>query len=88
MTVYHALQCKKGVRVTICHNDMADKWGSICASVLTPSDVAHKPLINYGGRRLVTVATAAELDHPCVQSLEDCNYLVPNQRSVGNERVG
>ena len=25
---------------------------------------------------------------PYVRSLEDCKYLFPNQRSVGNERVG
>ena len=25
---------------------------------------------------------------PCVRSLEDFNHLVPNQRSVGDERVG
>ena len=25
---------------------------------------------------------------PCIQSLEDCNHIFPNQRSIGNERVG
>ena len=24
---------------------------------------------------------------PCVRSLEDCNYLVPYQKSIGNEKV-
>ena len=26
--------------------------------------------------------------HPCVRSLEYCNHLVPNQRSINDERVG
>ena len=24
----------------------------------------------------------------CIPSLEDCNHIVPNKRSIGNERVG
>ena len=35
--------------VIIRHNDMTDKWGALCATDITPSDVAHESLINYGG---------------------------------------
>ena len=33
---------------------MADEWVTLCAAALTPSSVAHKPLIYYRGRRKVT----------------------------------
>ena len=45
----HALQCKKGRIIVAHHIDMADEWGELCSSALTPKYVAHKPLLNYGG---------------------------------------
>ena len=57
----YALQCKKGVLLTIRYNNVADELGALCAFALTPSDVAHKPLINYGWQWMVMLATAAEL---------------------------
>ena len=52
------LAVKKFGLVTIRHNDVVDELGSLCASAITPSAVTHKPLINYGGKRTVTGATA------------------------------
>ena len=59
MTVNHILQCKKGGLVGICQNNVADEWGALCASALTPSAVSHEPLINYGGKGSVMGATVA-----------------------------
>ena len=45
----HDLQCKKDWLIVAHHNEMADEWGELCSSALTPKYVAHKPLLNYGG---------------------------------------
>ena len=55
----HALKFKKGFLVTIRHKNVADDLGALCTSTLTPSAVAQKPLINYGGKRTVMGATVA-----------------------------
>ena len=60
MTVDHSLQCKKSGLITICHNNVADDWSALCASALTPLDIVHKPLMNYGGQQMVTGATVVE----------------------------
>ena len=56
----HALECQKGGLISIGHNNIADEWGALCASTLTPSSVADEPLINYGGRRTVTGEIVSE----------------------------
>ena len=46
-------------------------------------------ILNYhDSQSLITMLLIRFKVPPCVQSLEDCKYLVSNQRSVGNERVG
>ena len=54
------MQYKKGGLITICHNNVADEWDALCASALAPSAFSQKPLINYGGQKMVTGETAAE----------------------------
>ena len=54
------MKCKKCSLLTIYHNDVVDEWGALCASPQTPSTVAHKQLINYGGLRMAIGATAAD----------------------------
>ena len=54
------MQCKTFGLVYICHNDVADGWSTLCASAITPLSVDNKPLINYGGRQMVTGSTAVE----------------------------
>ena len=66
----HALQCKKVGLVTICHNDVADEWGALCASAITLLAVAHKPLISYGGQQAVTGSTVAEPEEEDMYSRE------------------
>ena len=39
---------------------MAGEWGTLFVTTLTPSAVAHKPLINYSGKRTVTGVATAE----------------------------
>ena len=63
LTVDHALQCNRGGLVTVFHNALAAEWGTLCTSDLTPSAVAYKPLINYGGRRTVTGRETSEADY-------------------------
>lgn len=47
-SVDHALTCKKGGLILLCHNDVAGEWHSQCAAALTPSAVSDEPLINSG----------------------------------------
>ena len=41
---------------------MSSEWGTLYTSALIPSAFAHEPLINYGGRRIVTGRATAEAD--------------------------
>ena len=41
----HALQCKTGGLVILCHNEVRDEWASLCAAAFTPSAVRNEPLI-------------------------------------------
>ena len=60
LAAYHDFKCKKGGLVTIRHNNVADECDALCVAALTPSEVAHKTLINYGGQQAVTGDAAAE----------------------------
>ena len=62
LMVDHALQCNRGVLLTVQHNDLAADWGTLCTAALVPSAVSHEPLINYGGRRMVTGGSTSEAD--------------------------
>ena len=62
LTVDHDLQCKRGGLVIVRHNDVAAEWGTLCAAALATSAVAHKPLINYGRRQMVTGGATEEAD--------------------------
>jgi hypothetical protein len=42
----HAMTCKKGGLVLLCHNDMAAEWHHLCAQALSPSAVSDEPLIH------------------------------------------
>jgi hypothetical protein len=42
----HAITCKTGRTVLLCHNNVAAEWGYFCASAFTPSAVSDKPLIH------------------------------------------
>ena len=42
----HAMTCKKGSLVLLCHNNVAAEWHQLCAQALTPSAVSNKPLIH------------------------------------------
>ena len=44
----HAMTCKKGGLVLLCHNDVAAKWHQLCAQVLTPAAISDEPLIHRG----------------------------------------
>ena len=45
LTVEHALACKIGGLVHICHNDVADEWEALASHAFSPSCVSHEPLI-------------------------------------------
>ena len=47
-SVEHALACKKGGLVLLCHNDMVAEWHEMCANALTPSAISDEPLIHNG----------------------------------------
>ena len=54
------MQCENGGLVKIRHKNVADDWGTLCATDIRPSAVAHQPLINYGGLRIGKLALAAD----------------------------
>ena len=59
MTVEHALSCKVGGLVHICHDDVADEFGHLCALALKPSRVTHEPVINSCGASMEPSNNAA-----------------------------
>ena len=71
LTVEHTLHCKRGGLVTVCHNDVSAEWGTLCAAALTSLAVAHKPLINYGGRLTVKGRATAEAENEELDSQKD-----------------
>ncbi len=59
-SVPHAMSCKKGGLVLICHNDVKDEWNHLCSQAFTPSNVSDEPFILSGPDRegVETPATA------------------------------
>ena len=53
-SIEHGLSCKKGVLVSIRHNDTRDKAGALAALALTQGKVSYEPMINH--RRDLTAA--------------------------------
>ncbi|KAL7475011.1 hypothetical protein ACHAW6_000948, partial [Cyclotella cf. meneghiniana] len=47
-TVVHALNCKKGRLVGICHNNTRNEWAHLCRLAFSNARVKIKPLIHYG----------------------------------------
>jgi hypothetical protein len=45
----HAMTCKKGGLVLLCHNNVVAEWHHLCAQALSPAAVSDEPLI-YSGR--------------------------------------
>ena len=70
LSLDNSLQCKKGGLFTARHNNVPDEWGDPCAATFTPSAVAHKPLINYGGRQMVTGRAMAKVDEEELEKQE------------------
>ena len=46
--VDHAMSCKTGGLVLLCHNDLVGEWHRLCAQALMPSQVSDEPLIHSG----------------------------------------
>jgi len=44
-TIAHAMSCKKGGLVSLCHNDLKAEWHHLCSQALTPSAISDEPLI-------------------------------------------
>ncbi|KAL7474121.1 hypothetical protein ACHAW6_000115 [Cyclotella cf. meneghiniana] len=59
-TVEHGLNCKKGGLVSICHDDVCDKWAHLCSFSLSSSRVTIEPTIFYGGG----VTAGQRSEHP------------------------
>ena len=73
LMVDHELQCNRGGLVTVRHKNMADEWVNLCATALIHSAVAHEPLINYGGQRMVMGGATAEADDEELDRQEDAD---------------
>ena len=65
------MKCKRGGLVTVRHNNVADEWGALYAAALTPSAVAHEPLINYDGRRMVKGGATESLGYEELDKQEE-----------------
>ena len=63
LAVDHDLQFKRGGLVTVRHKNVADEWDILCTAALTPSAIAHKPLMNYGWRRTVIGGATSEAEN-------------------------
>ena len=49
LSIYHALDCKRGGLVTARHNDLRDRVADLSRNGFTPSNVRDNPLIFAGG---------------------------------------
>jgi hypothetical protein len=47
-SVEHAMTCKKGGLILLCHNDLSSEWQELCAQAPSPSAVSDEPLIHNG----------------------------------------
>lgn len=43
--VSHALNCRKGGLISLCHSEIADKWAHLCSVALGHESVVHEPTI-------------------------------------------
>jgi hypothetical protein len=74
--ISHALICKQGGLVTLCHDDVGAKWHHLCVQALMPVAVSNKPLIH------TMVGMAQQEREPMVQgSSQRSKAMLPSTDS-------